>query len=187
MYELTGNYEASIAVLEQASTKLKDSPRLPEVLYLKGMAYIKVEDVQKAYGTFEELALYHRETIFADRANFEMGLIDMAAGRYIVADGHFLEVAEKRTDDLGARSQYYFGLSLFEQTRYSESISALVRVRTVFSQYEPWLSKAYLLLGDCYVKLKDKRQAEEMYRVVVTKHKGNELGEEARQKISKLK
>ncbi|MCW9064971.1 MAG: tetratricopeptide repeat protein [Ignavibacteriaceae bacterium] len=187
MYELTGNYQASIAVLEQASSKLKDSPRLPEVLYLKGMAYIKVEDVQKAYGTFEELALYHRETIFADRASFEMGLIDMAAGRYIVADEHFLEVAEKRTDDLGARSQYYFGLSLFEQAKYLESISALVRVRTIFSQYEPWLSKAYLLLGDCYVKLNDKRQAEEMYRVVVTKHKGNELGEEARQKISKLK
>ena len=187
MYELTGNYQASIAVLEQASTKLKDSPRLPEVLYLKGMAYIKVEDVQKAYGTFEELALYHPETIFADRAKFEMGVIDMAAGRYSGADGHFLDVAEKRTDDLGARSQYYYGLSLFEQTRFSESISALVRVRTVYSQYEPWLSRSYLLLGDCYVKLNDKRQAEEMYRVVVTKHKGNELGEEARQKISKLK
>lgn len=187
MYELNENYQASIAVLEQASTKLKDSPRLPEILYLKGMAYTKIGDVQKAYGTFEELALYHPETIFAGQAKFEMGLIDMAAGRYNIADEHFLEVAEKRTDDLGARSQYYFGLSLFEQTRYSESISALVRVRTVFSQYEPWLSKAYLLLGDCYVKLNDKRQAEEMYRVVVTKHKGNELGEEARQKISKLK
>jgi TolA-binding protein len=187
MYELTGNYQASIEVLELASTKLKDSPRLPEVLYLKGMAYIKVEDVQNAYGTFEELALYHRETIFADRAKFEMGVIDMAAGRYAEADGHFLDVAEIRIDDLGAQSQYYYGLSLFEQARFSESISALVRVRTVYSQYEPWLSRSYLLLGDCYVKLNDKRQAEEMYRVVVTKHKGNELGEEARKKISKLK
>ena len=187
MYELNGNYQASIKVLEQASIKLKDSPRLPEVLYLKAMAYIKADDVQKAYGTFEELALYHRENVFADRAKFEMGIIDMAAGRYPEADRNFLDVAEKRTDDIGARSQFYYGLSLFEQTRYSESISALVRVRTVYSQYEPWLSRSYLLLGDCYVKLNDKRQAEEMYRVVVTKHKGNELGEEARQKINKLK
>jgi TolA-binding protein len=131
--------------------------------------------------------MYHRETIFADQAKFEMGLIDMAAGRYNVANENFLEVAEKRTDDLGARSQYHYGLSLFEQGKYTESISALVRVRTVYSQYEPWLSRSYLLLGDCYVKLNDKRQAEEMYRVVVQKHKGNELGEEARQKISKLK
>jgi TolA-binding protein len=187
MYEANGNYQASIEVLEQASTKLKDSPRLPEVLFIKGTAYVKMDNIQKAYGTFEELAMYHRETIFADQAKFEMGLIDMAAGRYDAANKNFLDVAEKRTDDLGARSQYYYGLSLFDQAKYSESISALVRVRTVYSQYEPWLSRSYLLLGDCYVKLNDKRQAEEMYRVVVTKHKGNELGEEARQKISKLK
>jgi len=187
MYEANGNYQASIEVLEQASTKLKDSPRLPEVLFIKGTAYIKMDNVQKAYGTFEELAMYHRETIFADQAKFEMGLIDMATGRYDIANKHFLDVAEKRTDDLGARSQYYYGLSLFDQGKYSESISALVRVRTVYSQYEPWLSRSYILLGDCYVKLNDKRQAEEMYRVVVQKHKGNELGEEARQKISKLK
>ena len=187
MYELNGNYPASINVLEQASSKLKDSPRLPEVLFLKGTAYIKVDDIQKAYGTFEELSMYHTETIFADRAKFEMGLIDLATGKYDVADNHFLEVAEKRTDDLGARSQYHYGLSLFDQGKYSEAISALVRVRTVYSQYEPWLSRSYLLLGDCYLKLNDKRQAEEMYRVVVTKHKGNELGEEARQKINKIK
>jgi predicted negative regulator of RcsB-dependent stress response len=41
-------------------------------------------------------------------------------------------------------------------------------------------------MGDCYVKLNDKRQAEEMYRVVLAKNKGSELGEEARQKINKL-
>ncbi len=186
MYEANGNYQASIAVLEQASTKMKDSPRLPEILYIKGVAYIQVGDVQNAYGTFEELALYHSETIFADRAKFEMGLIDMAANRYNQADENFLSVAEKRTDDIGARAQYSYGVSLFEQGRYSESISALVRVRTVYSQYEPWLSKSYLLMGDCYVKLNDKRQAEEMYRVVLAKNKGNELGEEARQKINKL-
>jgi TolA-binding protein len=186
IYEANGNFQASIDLLEKASTKLKDSPRLPEVLFIKGTAYIKADNVQKAYGTFEELVMYHREDIFADRAKFEMGVIDMATGRYEIADKNFLEVAEKRTDDLGARSQYYYGLSLFDQGKFSESISALVRVRTVYSQYEPWLSRSYLLLGDCYVKLNDKRQAEEMYRIVITKHKGNELGEEARQKISKL-
>ena len=186
IYEANGNFQVSIDLLEKASTKLKDSPRLPEVLFIKGTAYIKADNVQKAYGTFEELVMYHREDIFADRAKFEMGVIDMATGRFEIADKNFLEVAEKRTDDLGARSQYYYGLSLFDQGKYSESISALVRVRTVYSQYEPWLSRSYLLLGDCYVKLNDKRQAEEMYRIVITKHKGNELGEEARQKISKL-
>jgi TolA-binding protein len=187
MYDANGNYQASIDVLERASAKLKDSPRLPEVLFLKGTAYIKIDDIQKAYGTFEELAMYHRETVFADRAKIEMGLIDLATSRFVEADKNFLDVAVSRTDDLGARAQYHYGLSLYEQGKYSDAVSALVRVRTVYSQYEPWLSRSYLLMGDCYVKMNDKRQAEEMYRVVVTKHKGNELGEEARQKINKLK
>lgn len=187
MYEAKGNYQAGIDVLERASSKLKDSPRLPEVLFLKGSAYIKVDDVQKAYATFEELAMYHPETVFADRGKIEMGLIDLAISRFNEADKNFLDVAGRRTDDLGAKAQYQYGVSLFEQGKYSEAVSALVRVRTVFSQYEPWISRSYLLMGDCYVKMNDKRQAEEMYRVVVTKHKGNELGEEARQKINKLK
>jgi len=187
MYETTGNYLASIQLLENASSKLKDSPRLPEVLFIKGMAYIKADDVQKAYGTFEELAMYHPETLFADKAKFEMGLIDLAAERYNLADNHFLEVAEKRIDELGAKSQYHYALSLYEQDKITEAISALVRIRTVYSLYDEWLSRSYLLLGDCYVKLNDLRKAEEMYRVVVAKNKGDQLGEEARQKISKLK
>jgi TolA-binding protein len=187
MYETTGNYQASIQLLESASAKLKDSPRLPEVLFIKGTAYIKADDVQKGYGTFEELAMYHPETLFADKAKFEMGLIDLAAERFDIADNHFLEVAEKRIDELGASSQYYYGLSLYEQNKITEAISALVRIRTVYSLYDEWLSRSYLLLGDCYVKLDDSRKAEEMYRVVVAKNKGDQLGEEARQKISKLK
>ena len=187
IYEATGNYATSIKLLEKASTILKDSPRLPEILFIKGSTYIKADEVQNAYGTFEDLAKYYPETLFADRAKFEMGLIDLAAQRYDIADNNFLDVAEKRTDELGARSQYYYGLSLFEQGKITDAISALVRVRTVYSLYDEWLSRSYLLLGDCYVKLNDNRKAEEMYRVVVAKHKTDELGEEARQKINKLK
>jgi TolA-binding protein len=187
IYESTRNYSASLELLEKASTILKDSPRLPEILFIKGTTYIKADDVQKAYGTFEDLAMYHPETLFADKAKFEMGLIDLATERYEIANNHFLEVAEKRTDELGARSQYYYGLSLFEQNKITDAISALVRVRTVYSLYDEWLAKSYLLLGDSYVKLNDKRKAEEMYRAVVAKHKGDEIGEEARQKINKLK
>lgn len=187
MYDEAGNYQASIEVMEKATSELKDSPRLPEILFIKGTAYIKAKDEQKAYGTFEELAMYHRETLFADKAKIEMGLIDLAATRYEVADKNFLEVAEKRTDELGASAQYYYGLSLYEQNKTTDAISALVRIRTVFSIYDEWLSKSYMLLGDCYVKLNDKRKAEEMYRVVIANHKSDQLGEEARQKISKLK
>jgi len=187
IYELLGNYQESIQLLENASKKLKDSPRIPEILFIKGNAYIRADDIQKAYATFEELATYHRDDLFADKAKFEMGLIDLAAARYDLANKYFLEIAENRIDELGASAQYHYGLSLYEQDRFTEAISALVRIRTVYSIYDEWLSRSYLLMGDCYVELDDKRKAEEMYRVVVSRNKGDQLGEEARQKINKLK
>ncbi|MCH7517183.1 MAG: tetratricopeptide repeat protein, partial [Bacteroidetes bacterium] len=103
------------------------------------------------------------------------------------SDKYFLEIAEKRNDNFGAKAQYYYGLSLYEQENINEAISALVRVRTVFSDYDEWLSKSYLLLGDCYVKLNDKRKAEEMYRTVISKHRSDELANEARAKLKDLK
>ena len=83
-------------------------------------------------------------------------------------------------------SQYYYGLSLFDQQNYNDAISAFVRVRTVFSLYDEWLTKSYMALGDCYVKLDDKRKAEEIYRVVISKHKNDRYGKEARDKLREL-
>ncbi len=187
IYETNENFEAAINLFNGASTRLKDSPRFPEILFMKGLVYLKLDDLQNAYGTFSELALYHQETLFADKAKFEMGLIDLALSRFESADDLLLDIAEKRIDDLGAKAQYYYGVSLFEQKKYTESISALVRIRTVYSNYEEWLSRAYLLMGDCYAKLDDKRKAEELYRAVIAINKGGELVEIARQKINQLK
>ncbi len=187
IYESNEDFQSAIELLNAASSRLKDSPRLPEILFMKGLSYLKTDDIQNAYGTFSELALYHQQTLFADKAKFEMGLIDLAASRFENADDLFLDIAERRTDDMGAKAQYYYGLSLFEQGKYTESISSLVRVRTVFSNYDEWLSRAYLLMGDSYNKLDDKRKAEEMYRTVIARNKGGELEGEARQKLNRLK
>jgi tetratricopeptide (TPR) repeat protein len=136
---------------------------------------------------FYDVSHYHPQTVFAQQSKFEMGLIDLSASRYENADELFLEIAEKQNDELGAKAQYHYGLSLFEQDRIPEAISALVRIRTVFSTYDEWLTKSYMALGDCYVKIDDNRKAEEMYRNVIVKHKNDAFGNEAREKIRQLK
>ncbi len=181
-----GNYQATINIFTNAQSQLKGSPRMPEILFNKGMTYINMDNLQMAYEVFDELVMYYRTTLFADKAKFELGLIDLAVGRFEKADAFFSDLSGKRTDDLGARSQYYYGLSLYDQEKFTESISSLVRVRTVFSNYDEWLTRSYLLLGDCYVKLGDKRKAEEMYRTVISKHRSDPFGEEARQKLRNL-
>lgn len=186
LYSSLENFTAASQVYERASSQLRDSPGIPEILFLKGISYTNLNNVQKAYEVFSDLVLYHRESLFADKAKFEMALIDLAAERYETADELLLDISGTRTDELGAQAQYYYGLSLFEQERLTESISALVRIRTVYSTYDEWLARSYLLLGDCYLLLEDSRKAEEMYRVVLSKHRGDIFGQEAREKLSKL-
>ena len=187
IYNSLGNYRGAINIYNEALQKLKGSSAIPEILYRKGLTYISADSIQQAYQVFDEVSYYYRETIFADKSKIEMGMIDLAAGRFDNSAKYFLEVAEKRSDNLGAQAQYYYGMSLYEQNTVTESISALVRVRTVFSAYDEWLTKAYLLLGDCYVKLNDKRKAEEMYRTVFSKHRNDQYGQEANDKLRKLK
>ena len=180
------NYDSAIATYNEAISTIKGSSAIPEIMYMKGVTYINADSLQQAYEVFTDVSYYYRETIFADKSKFEMGMIDLAVGRYENSDKYFLEISENRNDDLGAKAQYYYGRSLYEQGNITESISALVRVRTVFSNYDEWLTKSYILLGDCYVKLNDNRKAEEMYRTVISKHRNDIYGQEAREKLRDL-
>jgi TolA-binding protein len=180
------NYDAAIATYNEAISTIKGSSAIPEILHMKAMTYISADSLQQAYEVFTDVSYYYRETIFADKSKFEMGMIDLAVGRYENSDKYFLEISENRNDDLGAKAQYYYGQSLYEQDKITDAISALVRVRTVFSNYDEWLTKSYILLGDCYVKLNDNRKAEEMYRTVISKHRNDIYGQEAREKLKDL-
>lgn len=179
-------YDEAIKIYDKGVNDLKKSPKIPELLFNKGQTYLEMKDFQNAYSVFDEVAMYYPESIFADKSKFELALIEMASGRYTNADTYLSALSEKRSDDLGAQAQYYYGLSLFQQKKFNDAITALVRVRTVFSSYDEWLTKSYLLLGDCYVQLNDKRNAAEMYRAVLAKHPGTSYGDEAQKKLRKI-
>jgi TolA-binding protein len=182
-----GDYVNAIVAYDRGINELNLSPRIPEILFNKGNTLVQMDKFSEAYEVFDEVVMYYPNTIFADKSRFEMGLIQLALERFTNADELFRSLAEKRNDDLGAKAQYYYGLSLFEQDKTTEAITALVRVRTVYSTYDEWLTKSYLLLGACYEKIDDIEQAKEMYRVVVQKHRGNVFGQEAQEKLRRLK
>ena len=186
IYRSSKNYDAAISTYNRGINELKKSAKIPEFQYNKGMTLLEKNSFQEAYSVFEEVVMYSPGTVFGDKSKFELALIDIAGGRYATADEYLTSLSENRTDDLGAKSQYYLGQSLYDQGRYNEAITALVRVRTVYSRYEEWLMRSYLLLGDSYLKLNDKRNAAEMYRAVLAKYSGTPIGDEAQQKLRKV-
>lgn len=187
VYRNIKDYVNALRIYEAGIKDLPKSSKLPEMLFNKGLTLIEMQKIQEAYQVLDNLATTYPDNIFADKARLELGLIELSASRYENADMYLSYLGKARTDDIGAKAQYYYGLSLFEQKKYNDAITALLRVRNFFSRYEEWVTRSFLLLGDCYVKINDKRSAEEMYRAVLAKYAGTSFGKEAQEKLRKLR
>jgi len=186
-YNSMKNFAAAEDIYNKAIEKLKNSPRAADLLFLKGMTLVNKKDLSAAYEVFDEIVLYHKESIFADKAKLELGFIELAAGRYSNAELYFKGLADTRSDDLGAKGQYYYGETMLEQNKIDDAITAFVRVRTIFPAYGEWLTRSYLKLGECYTKLNENAKAKEMYRTVLANHRGDQFGKEAQEKLRELR
>jgi TolA-binding protein len=188
IYNNMKNYDASVRLLDQIIGQTSnESPRKSEFLFLKANTLAQRGDVAAALDSYDEITMYYKNSLFADKAKFEQGMILMNLNRFNEAENSFRDLAERRTDDLGAKSQYYYGEALYQQKKLTDAITAFVRVRTIFSGYEEWLTRSYLRLGDSYIELEDKTRAAEMYRAVLSRNKGDQFGDEAQKKLRAIK
>jgi len=186
IYSKRSEFEKAIDLYNTAIKKIPDSDKVPELLFAKATAHVELLEIQAAYETYNKIITYHDGSIFAAKSKIEVGILEMNRGAFDTAENLFKELGSSRTDDIGAQAQYYYGLALFNQNKINDAISAFVRVRSVFASYDEWYAKALIKLGDCYVKKKDKVQAREMYNAVAKKHKDDELGKEAINKLKRL-
>ncbi len=186
IYEERSEFESAISIYNNAIESIPQSPKIPELMYNKGLLQIKKDDKPGAYQTFNDISKYYSQNLFAAKANIELGLLELIRGGYENSKMLFSEVGTDRTDDIGAEAQYYYGVTLYEEGNTVDAISALVRVRSVFPGYMEWYTKSLLKLGDCYIKLDDKKNAREMFRAVLKQHKNNEYAKEANEKLNSL-
>lgn len=178
--------DEALAMYNSSLQKIGNDSRTPEILFEKADLLLEQENTTEAYETLDYIINYYDGTLFADKAKVELGVLELKRGGYENAEMLFSEVGAKRTDDIGAKAQYYYGLTLLEQEKLNQAISAFVRVRSVFGSYDEWFTKSLLKLGDTYVKLNDKNNARDMYRAVISRHKNDEWGREAQNKLNNL-
>lgn len=186
IYSNQKTYDLEVLLYSSVLPKISDSDKSQEIFYLKGIAELNSGNLDAAYNSFSEIIKYYDKTLFSAKSKIELGKMELEQQRYPNAEMLFGEVAQNRTDDIGAQAQYYLGLSLYEQKKFEESISALVRVRTVYASYDEWFIKSLLKLGDCYISINDVKNAREMYRAVAKRHPNDEYGQEAKQKLEEL-
>jgi tetratricopeptide (TPR) repeat protein len=154
---------------------------------MKAETLINKGDINAAYDVFADIVQNSSGNLFAEKSKIELGLIDLAGGRYDNAAVYFKNLSELRNDELGAKAQFYLGVLYADQDQFPEAVTAFVRVKTVFSAYDEWLTRSYLQLGDVYLKMNDKTKAKEMFKNVLLKHNGDVYGKQAQSKIRTLR
>ncbi len=187
IYNDRENPQEALKLYDKYIPLLKNKKGIEEVLFLRGKVLVELNRIKEAFTAFNKIIAYYRGNVFAEKSKVEAGKILLNSKQYEKAKVYFREVGENRTDDIGAAGEYYYGLTLYLQGDYYNAIPALVRVRSVFSHYDEWYTKSLLTLGDCYAKLKDKKNAREMYRAVLRRHKNDDFGKQAKRKIRLLR
>ncbi|MFA6981142.1 MAG: tetratricopeptide repeat protein [Ignavibacteriaceae bacterium] len=187
LYNQLKRFDQALTLYDKATVQYRSSSRIAELLFMKGDTYLKKNNLAEAYDVFEEISMYYASNIFADKAKLEMGLIELTKKRFENADKLFLDLFTRRTDDIAAKAQYSYGVSLLEQDKTQNAITAFVRVLNVYQLYDEWVVKSYLKLGDAYLLINDKNKAKEMFRTVIASHRGDEYGKEAQRKLRNIK
>jgi TolA-binding protein len=187
IYRKTAQYQKANEYYNSAINELPNSSKLPEIIFNKGLVLVDLKNFQDAYDTFTDVISLFPKSIFAEKSKLEIALIELFLKRFDKAVELLTNLSRNRTDDIGAKAQYYLGYSFFEQKKFTQAIDEFARVRNFFSRYEEWAINSIILTGDCYVELKDKRKAEEMYRLILTKYKGTQFAKQAQDKLRKLR
>lgn len=186
IYIAKEEYGKALDVLDKAVENNPDAKSVPELKYKQGLIYREIQDRINAYSTFADVINNYSENIFIEKSKLELGRLELERLEYEKAKDLFSDLGSNRLDDIGAEAQYLYGVCLYEQENYTDAISALVRVRSVFASYDEWFTKSLLKLGDCYIKLKDWSKARDMFRAVLSRHKNDEYGQEANKKLRQL-
>ncbi len=116
-------------------------------------------------------------------ANMAIGKSAQIAGRYDEALAAFKAVVAVNKAAVGAEARYEVAATWFMTGRYPDAEKAAFEVVNKSGSYDYWVTKAYILLGDIYLKQKDYFNAKATYQSIVQNSLNAELKAEAQSKL----
>ena len=121
-------------------------------------------------------------------AHFAKGRALQQAGNDSEALTHYRKAIDARTRN-AAEARYHIASILYKQGKYKEAEKEVFAFSEQNLPYQYWMGKAFLVLGDVYVKQGDSFQAKATYQSIVDGYADPNDGviDEARRKIETLK
>jgi tetratricopeptide (TPR) repeat protein len=170
-------------------TKLRELATNPEnqLEALRGLvrSYYQTKDFAQANTTSEELLT--KKGISTDDkaiANLVLGKSLQVNNQCEQAINAFKQVAAVNKAEWGAEARYETANCYYTLNQLSTAEKAALDVIKVTGSYDFWVAKAYILLGDIYLKQKDYFNAKATYKSVADNATIPELKKEAQDKLN---
>ncbi|HVK96172.1 MAG TPA: tetratricopeptide repeat protein [Flavisolibacter sp.] len=119
-------------------------------------------------------------------ANMAIGKSAQIAGQYDVALKSFRDVVAVNKAALAAEARYEIANTWFMTDRLADAEKAAFEVVNKSGSYDWWVTKAYILLGDIYLKQKDYFNAKATFQSIVQNSLNAELKAEAQTKLNRV-
>lgn len=119
-------------------------------------------------------------------ANMAIGKSAQIKGEYDVAMSSFKAVVAVNKGALAAEARYETANSIFALNRTADAEKAAFEVINKSGSYDFWVTKAYILLGDVYLKQKDYFNAKATFQSIVENSLNAELKAEAQKKLDQV-
>jgi TolA-binding protein len=170
-------------------TKLLELATTPEntLEALRGLvrSYYQTKNFAEANTTAKELLT--KKGISTDDkaiANLVLGKSLQANNQYDEAIAAFKQVSAVNKSEWGAEARYETANCYYTLNQLSTAEKAALDVIKVTGSYDYWVAKAYILLGDIYLKEKDYFNAKATYKSVADNATIPDLKKEAQDKLA---
>jgi tetratricopeptide (TPR) repeat protein len=126
-----------------------------------------------------------------NEAHLTLGRSALALNDLQKAMNEYTIVAKIPNSESGAEAKYSLALIQYKLANYKDSQKKCFDVINQVPSYDYWIGKAFILLGDNYVALKDLFQAKHTYRSVLENYEKNpsdpeDIREIAQEKLSQI-
>ena len=159
----------------------------PDAGYKQGLAYLGMGRSGEAKRVFQRVISKHPENLMAAYARLELAEMAIQESRFFEASEQITAIIESRTDETAARGQYLLGEIAWEQGDTEEALTNYLKVKYIYPSSTNWVDRALLKAGACYEKMGESRKARKVYDDLLTRHKEDEIGQEARRRKAGLK
>ncbi|PLW93464.1 MAG: hypothetical protein C0592_06000 [Marinilabiliales bacterium] len=102
------------------------------------------------------------------------------------ATQEFQKLVKLKSNELGAEANYYLAMIQFNKKNYEESEKLIFDLINEFASFEYWVARSFILLSDVYVATGDLFQAKYTLQSVLDNYEGEDLKQEAQNKLDAI-